>query len=587
LAPELFSDAVLSEKADVYAFAMVLWEMLTEKKPYVGKTHLQVAMGVCHGERPDLPPFAPPGLKALIRKCWAGDPGKRPDCLSIFSVLQGKVAMFPSAEQEDTEAFGRYIEANAGSVANSFMTVRTITENVVSPQTLHGFTERVAQEHSLGFFNIVNSELDGADDKRLVALSELLLASVWRAPDLGRFLVQAGTLDHPSLTQRTATEYVHRLVWAVTSYDARAFPSAVFQRLLANASTSHPVTIIQAIAARFQAFDPTSDDKTLFSQFLDRAVMLAANGGAPSYAQLLYFMFIAHRQVCREFLPSFFTAIYWTLMSGHPRAVHDVYLLYSLYYDCDWPMEDPILLEHLEIPEVRYALLSYLVRAYTPESPDFVQPLLRIAPDYQMAGIVLCRMLKDTPALAPHFIFNSMGYLLGIDYLIAIRLLCLLCANPSVRVLISQFFDVYRFLAKFVRHCPDSVIDICGLICKFPITPGTALMLVRSGLLEKLDVAGFSRGKVAEVWSVLVVHASFDKFALPRDFRDLIEYLKSAVWATRELSQYALATLYSLTSHREAQLAIVELGLIEVLESGKRDTLASFVEAIITNCTAK
>ena len=46
MAPELLDAGVITTKADVYSFAVVLWEMLTRKQPYQGCSTFQVNASV-------------------------------------------------------------------------------------------------------------------------------------------------------------------------------------------------------------------------------------------------------------------------------------------------------------------------------------------------------------------------------------------------------------------------------------------------------------------------------------------------------------------------------------------------------------
>ncbi|KAF3790886.1 Serine/threonine-protein kinase [Nymphaea thermarum] len=76
------------QKADVFSFAIVLWELATSKIPYDTMTPLQAALGVRQGLRPPLPEDAHPRLLALMRRCWEAVPGKRPSFSEITSELE-------------------------------------------------------------------------------------------------------------------------------------------------------------------------------------------------------------------------------------------------------------------------------------------------------------------------------------------------------------------------------------------------------------------------------------------------------------------------------------------------------------------
>ncbi|CAL4901576.1 unnamed protein product [Urochloa decumbens] len=79
-----------SEKADVYSFGMVCFELLTGKIPFEDN-HLQgehMSKNIRAGERPLFPFQAPKYLTNLTKRCWHGDPAQRPAFASICRVLR-------------------------------------------------------------------------------------------------------------------------------------------------------------------------------------------------------------------------------------------------------------------------------------------------------------------------------------------------------------------------------------------------------------------------------------------------------------------------------------------------------------------
>ncbi|MBW03362.1 Receptor-interacting serine/threonine-protein kinase 4, partial [Eschrichtius robustus] len=72
-------------KHDVYSFAIVIWGVLTQKKPFADeKNILHIMVKVVKGHRPELPPVCRPRPRAcesllrLMQRCWHGDPRERP-----------------------------------------------------------------------------------------------------------------------------------------------------------------------------------------------------------------------------------------------------------------------------------------------------------------------------------------------------------------------------------------------------------------------------------------------------------------------------------------------------------------------------
>ncbi|KAK8711334.1 hypothetical protein V6N13_146618 [Hibiscus sabdariffa] len=79
-----------TEKADVYSFGMICFQLLTGKVPFEDG-HLQgdrMGRNIRAGERP-LFPFKPPKpITNLIKKCWHDDPAQRPSFPSVCRILR-------------------------------------------------------------------------------------------------------------------------------------------------------------------------------------------------------------------------------------------------------------------------------------------------------------------------------------------------------------------------------------------------------------------------------------------------------------------------------------------------------------------
>lgn len=90
MAPEVLMGKPLDEKADVYSFGIVLWEIFMQKEPFEQfENYKEFKRAVCKdNERPEIPKSCPASLAALMAQCWDKDPSVRPSFTQIISILE-------------------------------------------------------------------------------------------------------------------------------------------------------------------------------------------------------------------------------------------------------------------------------------------------------------------------------------------------------------------------------------------------------------------------------------------------------------------------------------------------------------------
>jgi serine/threonine protein kinase len=89
MAPEVFQDQPYDQKVDVYAFAILVYEILSSMLPFADISN-PVALGVVvtRGTRPPIPAHVPESWVRLIRRCWAALPSARPEFNEIVDILR-------------------------------------------------------------------------------------------------------------------------------------------------------------------------------------------------------------------------------------------------------------------------------------------------------------------------------------------------------------------------------------------------------------------------------------------------------------------------------------------------------------------
>ncbi len=77
MAPEILRGEPADTRSDVWAFGVVLYEMVVGSRPFSGSTPFDLAAGVLADVPLQVPPDVPPALAAVIHRCLARHPARR------------------------------------------------------------------------------------------------------------------------------------------------------------------------------------------------------------------------------------------------------------------------------------------------------------------------------------------------------------------------------------------------------------------------------------------------------------------------------------------------------------------------------
>ncbi|KAK8890640.1 hypothetical protein M9Y10_035422 [Tritrichomonas musculus] len=89
MAPETWRNHEYSFKTDVYAYSLILYEMLTSDQPFKNYTIFQLMIDIGRrGKRPEINKAIPESYLKLIQSCWSEQPNDRPTFNDIVKQLK-------------------------------------------------------------------------------------------------------------------------------------------------------------------------------------------------------------------------------------------------------------------------------------------------------------------------------------------------------------------------------------------------------------------------------------------------------------------------------------------------------------------
>lgn len=99
MAPEVFEGSTYTEKCDVFSWGIILWEVLSRRKPFEeGGSAFRIMWAVHTGQRPNLIEGCPEPIEQLMTQCWHKVPAERPSMAKVVDIMSALCEFFPGAD---------------------------------------------------------------------------------------------------------------------------------------------------------------------------------------------------------------------------------------------------------------------------------------------------------------------------------------------------------------------------------------------------------------------------------------------------------------------------------------------------------
>jgi serine/threonine protein kinase len=110
MAPEMFEEDPPTSKVDVFAFGLILYEILVGESVFPKNMAIAPIVRLhVRGFRPRIPESVSPIVASVIEKCWSVNPRNRPSFEEIFNEL--REAQFPFFRDVDSGVIDEFISA--------------------------------------------------------------------------------------------------------------------------------------------------------------------------------------------------------------------------------------------------------------------------------------------------------------------------------------------------------------------------------------------------------------------------------------------------------------------------------------------
>ncbi|KAL0821858.1 hypothetical protein ABMA28_005262 [Loxostege sticticalis] len=137
MAPEVFEGSTYTEKCDVFSWGIILWEVLSRRKPFEeGGSAYRIMWAVHTGRRPDLIEGCPEPIEQLMTQCWHKSPSERPSMAEVVELMSALCEFFPGADTpidyNDCEEDDTSCSDDDYMLCDSRETIDSDTEHILS-----------------------------------------------------------------------------------------------------------------------------------------------------------------------------------------------------------------------------------------------------------------------------------------------------------------------------------------------------------------------------------------------------------------------------------------------------------------------
>ncbi|GBC04925.1 hypothetical protein RclHR1_05950009 [Rhizophagus clarus] len=101
VSPEIFQGQKYTKASDIYSFGMIMWELMTGRRPFWDKVHdTKLIVEICDGLRPPIVTNAPDGYIELMKECWHSNPNERPTASNLLHKVKTMLAYEMNRENQ-------------------------------------------------------------------------------------------------------------------------------------------------------------------------------------------------------------------------------------------------------------------------------------------------------------------------------------------------------------------------------------------------------------------------------------------------------------------------------------------------------
>jgi tRNA A-37 threonylcarbamoyl transferase component Bud32 len=562
MAPELFLRGGYSNKVDVYAYGILLWEMLTEETPFQGQTGIQIALAVSHfKQRPPIPAGAPEPLGNLIEACWGTEPDGRPTFAEIVEGFEKEKIVFGGCSEIEIQDFIE--EVVAGEQDGGFdFGVLADAEPSFFENVFQMCAGRVYEGNCEAFIAVVLSLLqnDVAPQKAKPVI-EALCGFLRRKPRYVDAFIRLGIVEKLTKVLGIVPGDVLDLLVVIITSRPNLLDSGLLKSLVQLVTPELGPKVLDVFGAVLGQFAQASNGWDVADFLLDCASPFLAACPRP-YFGLLTKMVSQFSKFRESRLPSLRKFLVELLVTPECAVPHLIYAFFAQFPSDLISFPPEIVVRDLHNPVAAGSVLAFLIAIPSfPVSKEVFGLLAYLLPRREAAfdAIVACCATQITAstamvALSDRWLLEKR---LSIDRRLSI--ISVMASHQGVCPAIAEIKDVGQF-ARLVIDAGDEALtwQLLGILSKLPATNSLFTSLTTAQFFSPfLLTISRARGEGVIRAGIYFIDL-FSRVRLVPEFLMIVPFLTSRLQLSDTSAALdALSALASLCKHSAAQAVIM------------------------------
>lgn len=600
MAPELISNKPYDFKIDVYAYGIILWEMLTEDKLYKGMSDIQIAYAVTQKEeRPQLPSIIPNGLKSLISRCWHQDPEKRPTFKDIVKEFRdGKVSYLGTNSEEFKKFLKRIRHSPDSPRPSKRVSLRSTSSSTTPMPVLEGRRKslpRISQPKSTGhrkskstisskssestdwvlvlnpsdpefinnYFKAIES-IDAITAKEFfIVMREIiniitdvnvqirvilpLIRVISKDVNILRAMIESGLyfslpMKHKKVREGTLMVFLISMTF---------FPSIMnsdFLNLLKPFITENPLQIIKLIQLFFRPGDHLAAMKDSVDFIIENSRDFLKLGGI-DYIRLLNTVFTQNETALTPRFMDFVDIFMRGIQNSNEEVVCESYKFLINNFDARIEIKPEIIEKHLSIDSLCDVVASYLIRKPAIEITDtIVQKLILVASKSRVAYYEILDLFCDNPHEVGNVLLKySKKWMLEKDLSIDDRLavIIMIASTKKLRPKLAHSSSFCKLLISALdNNTAELIYPVTSILIKMVDQPKFYIKLSSTDFFKKYIIT-VNKFKLPELVKGMI--GLFETISRNVFIDDILLYVPEMFEMLKDESEFTFPALSALT----------------------------------------